>query len=267
MKTRIFTFLFLAPAITILLGFSGSQAFAADSPSAEKVAQIRASAEQGDAASQAELAGLYHFGKGVKLDHADEVKWFRKAADQGFAPAQHNLGICYTDGIGVASDLAEAFKWFKKAADQGYIDGQYRVGQCYNEGNGIPKNDEEAILWLEKAANGDDLDAKADLAYIYCVRSVALKDEFKASRDLDKSDGLYRGCQVEAYMWCNLAIAAGNSSQKNNLLKLTDMMSTEDIKHAQYMSSVWKPGVWEPGSRQPGNIPGILGGLNYTPYR
>ena len=250
MKTRIFTSLFLAPAITILLGFSGSQAFAADSPSAEKIAKIRAAAEQGDAASQSELAGLYHFGKGVKLDHAEEVKWFRKAADQGFAPAQHNLGICYSEGIGLTKNPAVAFKWYLKAAEQGYLDAQYRVGGCYLEGHGVPRNNLEGAQWLEKAANRGDVDAQFQLGRYYHRKSLLEQKDYEENHLFESEYGsnlgskfyidLYEESQRYAYMWYNLASTSGQSKAKEGLKKLSDIMTPSAISGAQNMSSEWK---------------------------
>jgi TPR repeat protein len=241
----------LLPLAVSALCLCGSQVFAVDKPSAEKIAQIRAAAEQGDAASQSELAGLYHFGKGVKLDHAEEVKWFRKAADQGFAPAQHNLGICYSEGIGVAKNPVEAFKWYLKAAEQKYLDAQYRVGGCYLEGHGVPRNNQEGAQWLEKAANRGDADAQFQLGRYYDVKSILEQKDYEDNHQFESEYGanfgskfyidLYEESQKYAYMWYNLASTSGQSKAKKHLEKLSNRMTPSAISGAQYMSSEWKP--------------------------
>ena len=48
------------------------------------------------------------------------VRWYRKAAEQGYAAAQNELGGMYEQGRGgLAQDEAEAVRWYRKAAEQG----------------------------------------------------------------------------------------------------------------------------------------------------
>ena len=63
--------------------------------------EIRAKAEQGDAAAQNDLGVMHVEGKGVAKDEAEAAKWYRKAAEQGNAAAQRNLGVMYDEGRGV----------------------------------------------------------------------------------------------------------------------------------------------------------------------
>ncbi len=57
-------------------------------------------ANQGDAAAQYFLGGMYAQGTGVPQDYTEAMKWHRVAADQGDANAQYNLGIMYDKGRG-----------------------------------------------------------------------------------------------------------------------------------------------------------------------
>jgi len=50
------------------------------------------------------------------------VKWYRKAADQGYAAAQSNLGGMYYDGNGVLQEIVAAHMWFNIAAANGNKD-------------------------------------------------------------------------------------------------------------------------------------------------
>ena len=86
-------------------------------------AEIRAKAEQGDAAAQFSLGVIYAKGQGVAQDYAEAAKWYRKAAEQGYTPAQCKLGTMYVQGHGVTRDYAEAVKWYRKAAEQGQCNG------------------------------------------------------------------------------------------------------------------------------------------------
>ena len=67
----------------------------------DAVAAIRLVAEQGDAAEQNNLGGMYATGRGVPQDETEAARWFRLAAEQGLAGAQSNLGFMYGTGSGV----------------------------------------------------------------------------------------------------------------------------------------------------------------------
>ena len=85
----------------------------------ESVEQIRAKAEQGDAAAQFNLGVIYYMGRGVQQDYSQAFSWYRKAAEQGHAMAQTNIGAMYENGQGVAQDFAEAARLYGLAAAQG----------------------------------------------------------------------------------------------------------------------------------------------------
>ena len=76
-------------------------------------------ADDGDAATQFNLALLYLDGHGVPQDYAEAAKWFRRAAEQGYTQAQHNLGAMYGSGQGVRRDYVEAYKWLNICASKG----------------------------------------------------------------------------------------------------------------------------------------------------
>jgi hypothetical protein len=80
---------------------------------------FRASAEQGDAEAQYNLALIYDHGIGVENDDAEALKWYRQAAEQGHAKAQYNLGMMYYFGKGVPQDKATGYQWVILAADRG----------------------------------------------------------------------------------------------------------------------------------------------------
>jgi len=86
---------------------------------AERLDQLRARAEKGDASAQADLGIKCATGEGVAKDPAEAVKWFRKAAEQGVAGAQNNLGVADENGVGVLKDEIEALAWFNISAIEG----------------------------------------------------------------------------------------------------------------------------------------------------
>ncbi len=123
----------------------------------ESVKWYKKAADNGNAASQDELALLYLDGKGVKQDPSEAVRLFLRAAVQNYATSQYNIGVMYLNGVGVQKNFEEAAKWFRKSAEQGFANGQYNLAVCYSVGAGVPLNKEEAKKWFEKAKeNGFD---------------------------------------------------------------------------------------------------------------
>ena len=123
---------------------------------AEAVRWYRRAADQGHAAAQYNLGGLYLYaeGRGVPQDEAEATRWFRLAADQGLAAAQYNLGglYLYAEGRGVPQDEAEATRWFRLAADQGLAAAHYRLGVMYRDGEGVTQDLVAAHMWMSLAA-------------------------------------------------------------------------------------------------------------------
>lgn len=118
----------------------------------EKLALIRADAEQGKAEAQALLGLNYLAGTSVAKDETEAVKWLRLAAAQNHAQAQFSLGACLAKGIGVKKDEAEAVKWLRKSAEQNYAEAQTMLGLCYVLGHGVTPDLIEAYQWLYLAA-------------------------------------------------------------------------------------------------------------------
>ena len=72
-------------------------------------------AQEGDPASQFELAMNYDSGTGVDKDLAKALEWYRKAADQGHVSGMIQIAHHYEAGIGVEKSIATAAEWFEKA--------------------------------------------------------------------------------------------------------------------------------------------------------
>ena len=104
------------------------------SPAAQALADLRASAEAGDAEAQFILGGMYVTGVGVPQDAAEAVAWYRRAAEQGYARAQYNLGVIYAEGVAVPQDAAEAVAWYRRAAEQGNARAQSNLGAKRSRG-------------------------------------------------------------------------------------------------------------------------------------
>ena len=82
------------------------------------VNELRARAQQGDAAAQFNLGLSYATGTGAPQDSTEAARWFGRAADQGDAAAQQNLGAMYANGEGVPQDFVAAHMWLSLAVAQ-----------------------------------------------------------------------------------------------------------------------------------------------------
>jgi len=95
--------------------FDHGGALSPEQIAARALPTLRASAEQGNAGAQYNLALMYERGQGVPIDEPEAAFWYRKAADQGIVMAQRALGAMYREGRGVKKDQAQADFWLDKA--------------------------------------------------------------------------------------------------------------------------------------------------------
>lgn len=154
-------------------------------PETEK---LIASAESGDAKSQACLAEFYLMGMNVDRNTATGMAWLQKAAnqdyirakwaiaslgtwdpkthssaiqtiqklaDQNYAPAEEQIGQMYLHGGGgdYPQNFAKALKWFHKATEQNYPFAEADIGLAYRYGWGVKPDLNKARAWAKKAAN------------------------------------------------------------------------------------------------------------------
>jgi TPR repeat protein len=121
--------------------------------------ELRKSAAQGKAASEASLGDMYLNGFGVDPDYAQALNWYRLSAAQGYAYGESLLGDMYYYGHGVEPDYVQALNWYRKAAAQGNASAQYSLGYMYQYGKGVEPNNAEALDWYRKAAAQGNADA------------------------------------------------------------------------------------------------------------
>jgi TPR repeat protein len=163
---------------------------------------IRKAADQGWAEAQSSLSDLYAVGQGVPLDYAQAAIWGRKAAEQGLAVAQYNLGYSYESGQGVPQDYAQALIWYRRAADQDFATAQYALGLLYDQGLGVPQDYVQAVDWYKKAADqGLDV-AQGNLGNMYAMGHGVARD------------------RAEAIKWFRKAADQGLATAQESLKKL-----------------------------------------------
>jgi TPR repeat protein len=88
---------------------------------AEALAQWHSAAAAGDLKAQVAIAGLYHFGEGVRQNLTEAARWYDRAARGGNADAQQTYGDLLAKGQGVPRDLLKAHMWLSLAACQGRV--------------------------------------------------------------------------------------------------------------------------------------------------
>lgn len=135
--------------------------------------ELKALAEQGDAAAHLKVGLMYYNGQGVLQDYAEAIQWFRKSALQGNPFAQSNVGYMYEKGEGVPQDYLEAAKWYRQAAERGNAQAQFTLGYMYEKGLGMQQDEVQALMWFNLAAAQGDVKAKAASARITVWMSPA----------------------------------------------------------------------------------------------
>jgi len=127
----------------------------------------------GVAESQRNLGYLYRDGEGVAKDAQEAFGWFMKAAENGESASQCEVAKAYNTGIGVLQDSQKAFNWYQKAAYQGNKLAQQKVGSIYfTENPNSPQNRIEAYKWYALAAAQGDEDAAKFRDKIVPIMSV-----------------------------------------------------------------------------------------------
>ena len=152
--------------------------------SAKKAAKIfKRAAELGNLSATLNLATLYLYGDGVKLNTAKAMQLFRLVGDRGHgrtpALAQVTIGQICED----SSRHDEALHWYKMAAEQGYTDAESSVGRLILKHCQIQKQrrDDEAV----QGAAGEAEDAAAIDEARRWLRRAAAKGHEGAISALD----------------------------------------------------------------------------------
>jgi len=117
--------------------------------------EFLASAEEGDAPSQFNVALMYEQGIGVAKNEKEAVAWYRKSALQGTAAAQFNLGVLYENGRGTKVDFAKANEWYRTASEQGDALAIGNLGMLYVRGQGVRENKVAGVALLLVSATRD----------------------------------------------------------------------------------------------------------------
>lgn len=198
----------------------------------ERIKEIKAKAEAGNAEAQYDLGHLYYDGWAGSVDHDLAVKWWREAAKQGHAMARNNLGNCYRMGHGVPRDDFEALKLFRIAAGQGQIDAQANLAGMYGEGKFI-KDDQEAVSLILNAAEKGSSSARFNLGLMYF-------NGYGVPRDLAMAAKWYQRAAESGNLdaQCNLALLLYNKGEVVEAAKWFRTAGFGGVPMAQYNYAV-----------------------------
>jgi len=139
----------------------------------------------------------------------------------GTAESQFQLGRHYEYGICVEQDDMIAIDWYRKAGTNGSTNANYRLGVLYENGWGTDVDEERAVTFYTFAAVKNHALAQYDLALMYFEGS-GVEQDF-----------------VEAYKWLFIATNAGNEIMREQLIRVADEMTEDEIVFAQALALKW----------------------------
>lgn len=127
------------------------------------VAELKASAKQGNAKARAQLGELMLRGDAdVPQDVPGAVALLEQAARAGEASAAFRIGMLLVEGEALAADPARAIAYFRAAAAGGALEGFHNLGVAYSTARGTKRDYPEALAWLVLAKQHGDKTSAAD---------------------------------------------------------------------------------------------------------
>ncbi len=170
----------------------GIAAYEADNlPLAYK--EFLASAEEGHADSQFNVALMYEQGIGVEKDEKKAVEWYGKSAAQGNSAAQFNLGVMYENGRGTEVDFAKANEWYRKASVQGDALAIGNLGMLYIRAEGVKENKTAGLALLLVSATMDpspENNAKRNISTTPGVTPEIVAESQALATEMSKAEDL-----------------------------------------------------------------------------
>ena len=153
---------------------------------AERDAEFTATADQIDTARMALL----------DRDYAKAFEEFSSLANQGDRASQYELASLYYQGLGTERSYTEAAQWYQRAAEQGDGDAQYSLGNMYLMGEGIEQSDSKAAYWYRKAADQGHEEARNNLENIARVAEIT-SNQPEPERELTPAESAYENDEEE----------------------------------------------------------------------
>lgn len=252
------------PALLIVAFLYVAQAGAADMWTGMYQQQL-ASAKNGDAKAQFNVAGMYKNGQGVQRDREKAVYWYtlaveqnyeqakaaialmqanerrynkaKKAAGSGKMEAEYKLGSIYENGKGTSIDLNQAKQWYTVAAEKGHAKAQYSLARIFYDNRKKNSDGKVAFNWFLKSAERGYSPAQYYLAEMYLKGNDVKRNPEQA---LDWYQKAAEGGYGPAHKGIGEAQAALDQKNKNmsrakEEALVNAMLSAED-EHARAVS-------------------------------
>ncbi len=160
------------------------------------------------------------FTKTVEAKTAIPEQELRRAAEDGDPNAQFKLGsLLFHDLSRSTKNSAEAVKWLEMAAENGNTDAMIFLGRLSRTGVGILQNYSQASNWIQLAAEKGNPEGMLEMGRL-CRDGVGVEKSL-----------------VMAYAWFNRAAAEHNLDAVNERDSIAKILTTEELKQAQQLSS------------------------------
>jgi TPR repeat protein len=158
-------------------------------------------------------------------------EWLEKAAAQGDVESMWRLGLIFRDGMTGPPNATKAVSYFKRAAERGDYKSMAALAVAYTDGTGVARNYEEAFKWAVAAANENETAPSSQVHKMRNAVGWSYENGYGTTKDL-----------VLAYAWYNVSASGGDADAQQNVARLESLLSSEEIKEAQSLSSHWSPG-------------------------
>jgi uncharacterized protein len=212
----------------------------------------------GDAEGAFYLGRMVELGVGVQPDFEKARVLYLASADKGSAKALNRLGLMHYRGEKVLQDFTAAFELICKAADKNDSDAAFNCGGLYAEGRGTTKDLPKAVAYFQKAANAGHIGALNSLGF-------AFRDGLGVAVDLTQSQSFFERASakgnpvalfelatmyeigkpvsrdlVKAHLYYNLASARQHPNASEALVRISSVLTSEDLEKAQSSAKSWK---------------------------
>ena len=114
-----------------------------------------------------------------------------------------------------------AANWMRESADQGNAAAQHALGEMYEVGEGVPRNEVRALEWYRRSALQGHAPGQVALATLMVNAG--------------------RGDVTEAYMWFEIAAAAGDQIGMRGATALQPVLAADAVMQAQERARKWVP--------------------------
>jgi localization factor PodJL len=199
---------------------------------------LRAAANEGDAAAQFELGARHAEGRSVPRDPALALSWIEKAAKQDFPLAQYRLGAIYEKGLGAPKDLDKARQWYQRAAERGNVRAMHNLAVLLADGASGKPDYSNAAAWFKEAAEFGVRDSQYNLAILN-------------ARGLGTAQNL-----VQSYVWFEMASAQGDLDAGKKGADVAVRLDARQLASARALIQAHQPKTPEKIANEGGEPPG-----------